>query len=99
MGYSIGSALAWAILLATGRGMLDAKNWERLRLGAAGWWMGWLSATIARASYPQPQQLTEADHKRLERVSLVLILLGFGNFVRLLITGRRREGDTADQSS
>ena len=98
-GYSIGSAAVWAILLATGRGMLGARNWEKLRLGAAAWWMGWLSATIARAGYPPPQQLTEADLKRLERVSLALVLLGLGNFVRFLVTGRRHTDEPADQSS
>jgi len=89
-GYSIGCAVVWAALLATGRGLLEAKNWERLRLGAAGWWAGWLSATIARVGYPPPRKLTEAGHRRLENVSIVLVLLGFVNFFRLLITGRRR---------
>jgi len=98
-GYSIGCAAVWAALLATGHGVLDAKNWDRLRLGAAGWWAGWLSATIARAGYPPPPKLTEADQRRLERVSLVLVLLGFVNFFRLLIMGRRRAGGTAVGSS
>lgn len=89
-GYSIGCAVVWAALLATGRGVLDAKKWNMLRLGAGGWWAGWLSATIARVGYPPPRKLTEADQKRLEKVSLALVLLGFVNFVRLLITGRRR---------
>jgi hypothetical protein len=89
----------WAALLATGRARLDAKNWNMLRLGAAGWWAGWLSATIARVGYPPPRKLSEAAHRRLEQVSLVLVLLGFVNFLRLLITGRRRTGATADGSS
>ncbi len=71
-GYSIGCAAVWAALLATGRGLLDAKNWDMLRLGAAGWWAGWLSATIARVGYPPPRKLTEAGQRRLEKVSLVL---------------------------
>jgi membrane associated rhomboid family serine protease len=98
-GYSIGCAAVWAALLATGRGLLDAKNWDMLRLGAAGWWAGWLSATIARVGYPPPRTLTDAGQRRLEKVSLVLVVLGFVNFVRLLITGRRRAGGTADGSS
>jgi hypothetical protein len=98
-GYSIGCAAVWAALLATGRGLLDAKNWGMLRLGAAGWWAGWLSATIARVGYPPPRKLTEAGQRRLEKVSLVLVVLGFVNFFRLLITGRRRAGGTADGSS
>jgi hypothetical protein len=98
-GYSIGCAAVWSALLATGRGVLDAKNWEMLRAGAGGWWAGWLSATLARVAYPPPRKLTEAGQRRLGRVSLVLVLLGFVNFFRLLITGRRREGGTADPSS
>ena len=95
-GYSIGCAAVWAVLLAAGRWLLDAKAWERLRLGAAGWWGGWLSATIARVGYPPPRKLTEAGQRRLERVSLVLVLLGLVNFLRLLIIGRRRAGVTAE---
>jgi membrane associated rhomboid family serine protease len=89
-GYSIGCAAVWAALLAMGRGRLDAKNWNMLRLGAAGWWSGWLSATIARAGYPPPRTLSEAGHRRLEKVSLVLVALGFADFLRLMITGGRR---------
>jgi predicted acylesterase/phospholipase RssA len=95
-GYSIGCAAVWAALLATGRAVLDAKEWDRLRLGAAGWWAGWLSATIARIGYPPPRKLTEVGERRLQNVSLVLVLLGFVNFFRLLITGRRRAGGPAD---
>jgi hypothetical protein len=91
-GYSIGCAAVWAALLATGRGVLDATNWAMLRLAAAGWWAGWLSATIARVGYPPPRKLTEAEQERLEKVSLVLVLLGFVNFLRLLVTGRRQAG-------
>jgi hypothetical protein len=98
-GYSIGCAVVWAVLLAIGRARLDAKNWNMLRVGAGGWWGGWLSATIARVAFPPPRKLSEAGHSRLEKVSLVLVLLGFVNFFRLLITGRRRAGGTADGSS
>jgi membrane associated rhomboid family serine protease len=99
LGYSVGCVAVWVALLATGRSLLDVKNWDMLRLGAAGWWAGWLSATIARAGYPPPRKLTEAGHRRLEKVSLVLVVLGFVNFFRLLITGRRRSGATADGSN
>jgi hypothetical protein len=93
LGYSVGCAAVWAVLLATGRAVLDAKNWEMLRLGAGAWWAGWLSATIARVGYPPPRKLTDAGHSRLEKVSLVLVVVGLVNFVRLLITGRRPRTD------
>ncbi len=89
-GYSLGCAVVWTGLLVTARRVLDTKNWEMLRLAAGGWWAGWLSATIARVGYPPPRELTEAGQRRLEKVSLGLVLLGFVNFFRLLITGRRR---------
>jgi hypothetical protein len=89
----------WTALLATGRSRLDAKHWYMLRVGAGGWWAGWLSATIARVGYPPPRKLSEAGQRRLQQVSLVLVLLGFADFFRLLITGRRRAGGTADGSS
>lgn len=96
--YGIGSAVVWVVLLVAGRVVLDAKNWERLRLGAATWWAGWLSATIARVGYPPPRKLTEAEQDRLQKVSLVLAILGLVNCIRFLITGRRRDGETADPS-
>jgi membrane associated rhomboid family serine protease len=87
------------LLLAIGHSLLDPKNWDMLRLGAAGWWAGWLSATIARVGYPPPRTLTEAGQRRLEKVSLGLVMLGLGDFFRLLIAGRRRAGGTAGGSS
>jgi hypothetical protein len=96
--YGVGSAVVWVALLATGRRVLDDENWDRLRLSAAGWWTGWLSATIARIGYPPPRKLTEAEQQRLERGSLVLVLLGFAGVARLMITGRRRDGETVDPS-
>jgi hypothetical protein len=97
--YGIGCAAVWAALLATGRSVLDAKNWNLLRISAAGWWGGWLSATIARVAYPPPRKLSEAEQGRLEKASVVLVLLGLFNFFRFLITGRRRPGAPADESS
>ena len=91
-GYSVGCAAVWAVLLAAGRSVLDGTHWDMLRLSAAGWWAGWLSATIARIGYPPPRELTKAERGRLARVSLGLVLLGFVNFFRLLVTGRRRAG-------
>ena len=89
-GYSLGCAVVWAGLLAAGRSVLDDKNWAMLRVGAGGWWSGWLSASIARVAYPPPRELTDEGQARLAKVSLVLVILGLVNFLRLLITGRRR---------
>jgi hypothetical protein len=52
-GYSIGCALAWAgvLLIYSRRGNHD--NRRSVWLYCAGWWSGWLSATIARAVYPR----------------------------------------------
>jgi hypothetical protein len=70
-GYSIGCAVVWAVILAAGaaRGSKDnqrSKDNRRSRLLVCyGWWIGWLSATIARAVYPPPKsrQPTDAAHR------------------------------------
>jgi hypothetical protein len=51
-GYSIGCAIAWALVLLVRarRGSPDQNR--ALWLYCAGWWSGWLSATIARRVYP-----------------------------------------------
>jgi hypothetical protein len=53
-GYSIGCAIAWALVLAARakRGKREARR--GLWLYCAGWWSGWLSAPIARSLYPPP---------------------------------------------
>ena len=88
-GYSIGCAAVWAAILAVGRRRLDAETWDSLRLGCAGWWTGWTSATIARAGYPPPRKLTPQAEKRLGIVSLGLVALGLISVIRLLVTGKR----------
>ena len=53
-GYSIGCAVAWALVLAV-RARLGTRDERRaLWLYCGGWWSGWLSATIARSVYPPP---------------------------------------------
>jgi hypothetical protein len=88
-GYSAGCAAVWALILALGERRLDEEARTTLRLSCAGWWSGWLSATIARAGYPPPKKLSPPGKKRLERVSLVLVGLGFLNVGRLLAGGRQ----------
>jgi hypothetical protein len=52
--YSIGCVIAWAILLPA-VAALDSKDILRtVMVLCGGWWIGWISATIARAVYPPP---------------------------------------------
>jgi hypothetical protein len=55
-GYSIGCAIVWAILLAVVSAAPDTDTRHKVALVFAGWWIGWLSATIARAVYPPPRR-------------------------------------------
>ena len=53
--YSLGCAVAWAVLLAVvaaGKGKRDMRN---VLLVFYGWVMAWVSNTIARAVYPPPR--------------------------------------------
>jgi hypothetical protein len=34
----------------------DEVTRERIQVSCGGWWLGWLSATIARAGYPPPRR-------------------------------------------
>jgi hypothetical protein len=53
--YSIGCAIIWTvILLATAR-RTNHPDAHTLRLACGAWWLGWLSATIARSVYPGPK--------------------------------------------
>lgn len=87
--YSAGCAAVWALILAAGERRLDPVSRDRLRLTCAGWWMGWTSATIARAVYPPPTKLDPAANKRLGIASLALIALGAASVIRLLAAGKR----------
>ena len=53
-GYSIGCAVAWLVGLAIATRVADESKRRAIRLTCAGWWLGWLSATIARQVYPPP---------------------------------------------
>lgn len=50
--YSIGCAAAWIVILALVIGFDPAHTQHIFWLVSGGWWIGWLSATIARAVYP-----------------------------------------------
>jgi hypothetical protein len=91
-GYSVGSAIVWALILLAGSRRLDSEAWKTLRLACAGWWSGWTSATIARASYPPPKTLSPQAKSRLANASLALIAAGLISVVRQLATGGRSAG-------
>lgn len=57
--YGIGCAVVWAVLLGVSSVSAPAAKRRDIRVVAAGWWLGWLSATIARAVYPP----TEAQRR------------------------------------
>jgi hypothetical protein len=50
--YSIGCAIVWLVLLALVSGFDPAHTRHIFWLVSGGWWIGWLSATIARVVYP-----------------------------------------------
>ncbi len=87
--YSIGCAGVWAAILFLAQRRLDSQTRSTLRLVCGGWWMGWTSATIARAGFPPPNPLTLAGQKRLRIISSVLVALGLTNTIRMLAAGKR----------
>jgi hypothetical protein len=52
LAYSIGCAIVWLVLLGVVSGSDPADTRRSFWLVSGGWWIGWLSATIARAVYP-----------------------------------------------
>jgi hypothetical protein len=63
------------------------------------WWSGWTSATIARVGYPPPKPLTPQGRKRLEQVSLVLVVLGLIGAIRMLIAGKFPDDGATEDST
>ena len=87
--YSIGCAGVWGAILLLAQRRLDSQTRNTLRLVCGGWWIGWTSATIARAGFPPPKPLTPAGEKRLRIISIVLVALGLANTIRMLATGKQ----------
>ncbi len=87
--YSVGCAGVWGAILVLGRRRLDSQTWSTLRLVCGGWWMGWTSATIARIGYPPPKPLTPEGERRLRNISIVLVVLGLANTVRMFAGPKR----------
>jgi hypothetical protein len=54
--YSIGCAVAWAVIWAIAAAIDPKHTLRDLLLVFAGWVIGWTSATIARVVYPPPKK-------------------------------------------
>lgn len=52
--FGIGCAVVWLVILAVTSTSTDESKRRTIRLTCAGWWLGWLSTTIARQVYPPP---------------------------------------------
>ncbi len=52
--YSIGSALVWGLILVAVVAVDPPATFHTFLLVSLGWWIGWLSASIARMVYPPP---------------------------------------------
>ena len=58
--YSIGCAIVWIVLLGLVTWIDPPRTQRVFWLVGAGWWIGWLSATIARAVYPPTRSQQQA---------------------------------------
>jgi hypothetical protein len=54
--YSLGCVIVWAAILLAVAARGDPTTLQRLGLVCGGWWIGWLSATIARSVDPPPKR-------------------------------------------
>lgn len=54
--YSVGCAVAWALVWFIVATIDPHKTVDNVRLVFLGWVIGWTSATVARAVYPPPRQ-------------------------------------------
>lgn len=54
-GYSIGCAITWLLLLAV-VAIKRPQKFHTVKVVCGGWWLGWLSSTIARSVYPGPKR-------------------------------------------
>lgn len=50
--YSISCVIAWAIILPAAVALDSKYILHTVLVLCGGWWIGWISATIARALYP-----------------------------------------------
>jgi hypothetical protein len=59
--YSIACAIVWAAILLAALMFKDSNLQQTLKLVCGGWWIGWLSATIARSVYPPPARAEQRE--------------------------------------
>lgn len=59
--YAIGCVVAWLLVLLVTERTADASRRHAVLVTCAGWWVGWLSATIARHVYPPPARWQTAS--------------------------------------
>ncbi|HLI60690.1 MAG TPA: hypothetical protein VKV21_13600 [Solirubrobacteraceae bacterium] len=88
IGHGIGSAVVWALILLAARRRADSATQERLTTVCGGWWLGYVSASIARIGSAPPRPLSPEAERRLQRGSLALVALGLGSVARVLRSGR-----------
>jgi hypothetical protein len=54
--YGTACAVVWLVVLAVTTRSADPDKQRTIRVVCGGWWLGWLSATIARHVYPPPRR-------------------------------------------
>lgn len=54
--HSIACGIVWAVLLIASTLAGNGKSNHAVVYVFLGWWIGWLSATIARSVYPPPKR-------------------------------------------
>ncbi|MCB5292948.1 hypothetical protein BJQ90_02393 [Arthrobacter sp. SO3] len=60
--YSVGLAIAWAVLLTLALTILGPQGMRTCLLVFGGFCIGWVSTTIARFVYPPPNRWTSPEH-------------------------------------
>lgn len=65
-GYSIGCAIAWAVIWILLAALASTKTVDVMGYVFLGWVIGWISATIARAVYPAPRSTLITRKPRIQ---------------------------------
>jgi hypothetical protein len=97
--YGIGCAAVWAVILIVTQRRTDSQTRKTIRLMSAGWWLGWMSASIARVVYPPPKKLKPEVYNRVVMASIVLLAVGILRVIRLLMAGEQPAVTAADASA